>query len=77
MLKKFLKIIYKVLTVISCLIKALNSFTNAHYENHSTFDQQFYALELQKFGKNLKKIKVSLKITKAQNRIYKKTSAIH
>ena len=54
MFKKNRKIIYKVLTVISCLIKALNSFTNAHYETHRTFSQQFYAIGLQNFSKTSK-----------------------
>ena len=42
--KNFRKIIYKVLTAISCSINALNSFTNAHYKTHFTFSQQFYAI---------------------------------
>ena len=47
--------IYKILTVISCPITALNSFTDAHYETHRTFSQRFYAIELQKFSKTLKR----------------------
>ena len=37
----------KVLAAISCTIKALNSFTNAHYATYCFFIQQFYAIGLQ------------------------------
>ena len=36
------------------------------------FSQRFYAIELQKFSKTSKKIKISLKITKALSRRHKK-----
>ena len=52
----FRKIKYKDLTAISCPIKALNSFTNAHYETHSSFSQRLEEFVTFK--------KISLKVTK-------------
>ena len=52
--KKFRKTIYKVLTVISCQMKALNSFTNAHDETHRNFSQRLDAIGLQQFSKTSK-----------------------